>query len=154
MSEASANVMAVVACDLERSPIGTASRLREEFCGEMVLRRTVGRLLAVRGVERVILMAPANQVGRVREAVGGMIGVDRVEVMELLPRPEEVDRRVRTGRAWNLYGWRGGAGQWTVFDEDYHPRRCGGRCSRRGQGGASAHMYSWWRRMRDCWMSS
>ena len=29
--------------------------------------------------------------------------------------------RVRIGRAWNLHAWRGGAGQCTFFDEEYHP---------------------------------
>ncbi len=55
-----------------------------------------------------------------------------VEIIPLTPRHEMIERRVRAGRAWNLSGWRGGAGQFTVFDEDYHPAAVGEACKRFG----------------------
>jgi len=114
-------VIATIACDLERSPIGTASRLLRDFGGRSVLRRAVEAVAAVGGIERIVLLAPAAQMERIRGEVGG-IDDGRVCVMELLARPQGLDARIRRGRMWDLVSWRGGAGQWTVFDEDYHPQ--------------------------------
>ena len=83
-----------------------------------VLAEVVAGLLAVAGVGEIVVLAPAEQIDRVWILLGPL---DRVVVQALDPRPAAIDARVRIGRAWNLLAWRGGAGQWTVFDEEYHP---------------------------------
>ncbi|HEY4328761.1 MAG TPA: radical SAM/SPASM domain-containing protein [Phycisphaerae bacterium] len=117
-------VLGVVVADLERSAIGTRSRLGEIWReGRTVLVEVVGRLLQVRGIQEIVVLTPREQM----DAVIGMIGPeDRVRVVELERRPATIEARVRIGRAWNMLAWRGGAGQWTVFDEEYHPAAIAG----------------------------
>ena len=116
--DAAPRVLGLVVADLERAAIGTRSRLAENIAGKAVLAEVVARLLQVRGVDEVLVLAPAGQMDRVWQLLGPL---DRVQVRALEPRPAAMDARVRIGRAWNLLAWRGGAGQWTVFDEEYHP---------------------------------
>lgn len=111
-------VLGVVVADLQRAAIGTRSRLAETFAGKSVLAEVVSRLLDVRGVGEVVVLAPPAQIDQAWQLLGPL---DRVQVRALEPRPASMDARVRIGRAWNLLAWRGGAGQWTVFDEEYHP---------------------------------
>lgn len=118
MSEtASRKVIAAVVCDLERSPIGTASRLACDLAGVPVLTRTLAALAQVAGIEGIYVLAPEPQLDRVRSLVPSA-----TDIRPLAPRTGTLAARVRGARAWNLCGWRGGAGQWTVFDEDYHPQ--------------------------------
>ena len=116
-TESSSKVIAVLCCDFEKSAIGTRSRLRELIGGKAVLARVVERLLLVRGLAEIVLM-----VGEGREDLARAFVCDeRVKVMTLIPRSAGISARVRAGRAWNLMAWRGGAGQVTFFDEEYHP---------------------------------
>ena len=116
-----ARVIAVVTCDFERSPIGTRSRLLDTLGGVPVIRRTLERLLRVEGLTAIVLLPPDSQRSRAEELRS--LGSDTlpIHVLPLTPRPATLNERIQTGRAWDLVAWRGGAGQYTVFDEDYHP---------------------------------
>jgi hypothetical protein len=92
------------------------SRLADDFCGRPVLAHAVDRLLRVQGVGEVAVVTD-----RLDEAARIVGPEDRVRFVDLVPRPPAIDKRVRIGRAWNLLAWRGGAGQYTAFDEEYHP---------------------------------
>ncbi len=116
-TESSSKVIAVLCCDFEGTAIGTRSRLREVIGGKAVLARVVERLLKVGGLEEIVLAVAEGQEGMARAFVCD----ERVKVMTLVPRSEGISKRVRVGRAWNLMAWRGGAGQVTCFDEEYHP---------------------------------
>jgi len=118
-------VIATVACDLEFAPLGTRSRLLDSLGGRPVLQRTLAALRAVPALGTIVLLAPAAQHAALRSVI---MEVPDVEILPLNTRHAFVERRVRAGRAWNLCGWRGGAGQWTVFDEDYHPAAVGEAC--------------------------
>jgi hypothetical protein len=130
-------VVGVIVADLERTAIGTRSRASDVFAGRAVLGHVVGRLLAVSGVGEVIVVAPAEQADRVWELIGPE---DRVRVLPLERRPAGIDTRVRRGRAWNLHAWRGGAGQWTVFDEEYHPAALARACREAFGGEGAGHV--------------
>lgn len=126
-------VIAAVACDLERSPIGTRSRLLDLLGGVAVLRRTLQRLGQVEAIAAIVVMLPEAQMGRAEELhADGLRAVGSspvpVHVRPLISRPETLDQRVQIARAWDLPAWRGGAGQWTVFDEDYHPAAIWAAC--------------------------
>ena len=133
-------VVGVVVVDLERGAIGTRSRVGDIFAGRIVLARVLERLLEVRGVGEVVVLAPEEQM----ERVWGIIGpLDRVRVKALERRPAAMEARVRAGRAWNLMAWRGGAGQWTCFDEEYHPAGIARACAEafdKGGGGGADHV--------------
>ena len=111
-------VLGLIVCDFHHSAIGTRSRLAEPFGQSTVLEQVVARLARVRGVGEIALLVPPDQLPQTQglQSLG-----PRVHIHKLTSRPSAIDARVRLGRAWNLLAWRGGAGQWTVFDEEYHP---------------------------------
>ncbi len=115
-------VLGVVVCDFERTGIGTRSRLGERFGERTVIEEVVSRLSRVRGVGEIALLVPPGQTQGLQSLGLSMPSGLRVHVRELVCRAAGIDARVRIGRAWNLLAWRGGAGQWTVFDEEYHPQ--------------------------------
>ena len=80
------------------------------------MARVVERLLLVRGLEAIVLAVAEGQ-----EGMRGFICDERVKVMTLIPRSAGISARVRAGRARHLRARRGGAGQFTCFDEEYHP---------------------------------
>jgi radical SAM protein with 4Fe4S-binding SPASM domain len=131
---AGAEVIATIACDLKESPIGTRSRLLDLFHGKPVLLHTLEALQRVPAIDTIVLMASEEQHAALREVAVQLFSgrptgdqaspVGRplnVEIIPLIARHPFTQRRVRAARAWNLQAWRGGAGQWMVFDEDYHP---------------------------------
>lgn len=104
---------AVMVADLERTPLGTRSRLAEELCGRPVLRRTVERVCAIRHVERTLILCPPNQEGRIRSLLGGLSA--EILTREIPPAPWE--RVVQPARKWSLDAWRGGVGGTSWLDE-------------------------------------
>ncbi|MGN6367386.1 MAG: SPASM domain-containing protein [Phycisphaerae bacterium] len=132
-------VIGVVCCDFERTAIGTRSRLREVIGGKRVLERVVERLLRVEGLGEVVLCVVEGQ----EEIARGFGFGERVKVMTLVGRSEGISGRVKAGRAWNLMAWRGGAGQWTCFDEEYHPAGIAAAAKMCGaEGGHVLHVHS------------
>jgi hypothetical protein len=107
-------IVATIAVDLERSPLGTRSRLREDFGGLPVLRRTVERVLAARRLEAVHVLSPVEQAAEVAGLLEGL----NVELERHDPAPPPYAALVRAGRWWGLDGWRGGIGGQCAFDED------------------------------------
>jgi len=106
-------VLGLIVCDFHRAAIGTRSRLAEPFGQTTVLQQVVARLARVRGVEEIALLIPPDQLPQTQGLQSPGL---HVHIHKLIPRPPSSDARVRLGRAWNLLAWRGGAGQWTVFD--------------------------------------
>ena len=51
----------VMYADLERSTLGTRSRVAEEIAGEAVLRRTVGRLEGAKRLDEIVVFCPESQ---------------------------------------------------------------------------------------------
>lgn len=129
-------VIAAISCDLQQAPLGTESRLERRLGGVPVLRRTVERVAAVERVDRVVLMTPEGQEERVRQLVEG---IEKAVTAPLVRRGAGLEQRVRAGRAWGTMAWRGGAGQWTVFDEDYHPQSVW-KAVEQHAGGAAGHV--------------
>lgn len=118
-AQSGSRVIATVAVDLAVSPIGTRSRLGDVFAGRPVLHHTLGRLASVKDLQAIVLLVTAGQEEAVRELVAPL-GESRIEIQTLVPRPAKYDWRTREARGWDLVAWRGGAGQCTVFDEDFH----------------------------------
>ncbi len=109
-------LLAVVVTDFQKTGIGTRSRVADDFAGKPVLCQVISRLLQADGIIEVALLT--NDPEKAIQLLGPE---DRVRILPLMPRSAAIDARVRIGRAWNLLAWRGGAGQWTAFDEEYHP---------------------------------
>src|SRR5262245_42714250 len=106
--------------DLERSPLGTASRLSEPLAGEPVLDRSLRRVLAAGHIDVVVVAAPAGQAQRVRDLVGGA----QVHVRTFDGPPHPAAAVVVAARKWSLDSWRGGLGGTCFFDEHTHPGLC------------------------------
>ncbi len=118
MSDATPKIIATVVCDFEHTAIGTRSRLADDFHGQPLIARVLERLLAVGGLSELALLIPPDQAAR---AAGLLPPHPRVHRFDLTRRPEAISARIRRARPWNLCSWRGGAGQFTTFDEEYHP---------------------------------
>jgi hypothetical protein len=110
------NIVATVAVDLERSPLGTRSRLGDDLLGRPVLRRTLERLLRCRSIRGIHVLSPSPQAGHVRDLAAGL----GVRIESYPPGEPAYAPLVRTGRMWALDGWRGGVGGVCAFDEDIH----------------------------------
>ncbi len=110
------NVVGAIFVDLDRSPIGTRSRLADELAGRTILRRTVERAARCRQLASLHLIAPQAQAARVAALVDEL--PVRIETQEAGPAVHQT--LVRAGRVWGLESWRGGAGGFCVFDEDFH----------------------------------
>jgi len=115
-------VIAAIQADLDTSPIGTRSRLADEFDGTTVLRRTVERMSLARRVEGVYVLCPAPQFERCRGLLEGTTAVVRRYDAESL----SWGALAQTARKWSLDGWRGGIGGTTSFDEYTDCRLLGG----------------------------
>jgi radical SAM protein with 4Fe4S-binding SPASM domain len=102
-----------------------------------VIADVVERLLLVRGVGEVVVLVSAAQMDRVWALLGPQ---DRVQVKALERRPEAIDARIRIGRVWNALAWRGGAGQFTFFDEEYHPAAIAGAAAGAFSGTGAEHV--------------
>lgn len=108
--------IAAINVDLDDSPLGTPSRLRDPLNGIPILRRTVERAVRIRGLEGVHLLVTPQQADEVRSIIKGLKA--RVETHDAPPPPYR--DLVRAGRYWGLDGWRGGVGSLCVFDEDFN----------------------------------
>jgi len=105
--------IAALIVDLDKSPIGTASRLAEPVAGAPVLRRTVDRLQRCRNLSDIVITAPPHQCDRVRAILAGTNAV--VEPTDTPTPPYQ--RLVAVARKWSLDSWRGGLGGSAFFDE-------------------------------------
>lgn len=114
--------IAAIKADLERTPIGTRSRLGNELGGVTVLRRTVERLQQARHVEAVYVLCPSDQLERCTNLVRDSGAVVRPHGCG----PPSWEPLVRSARKWSLDGWRGGIGGSCSFDEFTDPRLLSG----------------------------
>jgi len=114
--------IAVLKADLERTPIGTRSRLAEELGGVTVLRRTVERLRQARRLDAVYVLCPSEQLERCTNLVRDSGAV----VRPYGGGPPSWEPLVRSARKWSLDGWRGGIGGSCSFDEFTDPRLLSG----------------------------
>lgn len=118
--------IAAMYVDLDESPLGTRSRLRNALAGVPILRRTVDRALRIRGIDGVHLLVSPMQADEVRSIVG-----DLAVQIETHDAPAPPYRGlVRASRAWGLDGWRGGVSSLCVFDEDFNAALLQGLCAK------------------------
>jgi len=112
------SVVAVIQADLDRTPLGTKSRLAQEMAGAAVLRRTVDRVAAVKTLSGIFVLIPEPQADRCRRLLDG----SSADVRPFNAPPAPWAALVRASRKWSLNGWRGGIGGSTAFDEYVDPR--------------------------------
>jgi hypothetical protein len=118
--------LGVVFADLVHGPLGLPSRLDDELAGRSVLRRTIERLERAKALAGVHVLAPADQVGALRDRLAGTRAV--VETSTLLVAPYR--ELARSSRAWGLDAWRGGVGGLTWLDEEISAAACAGVAGR------------------------
>jgi len=111
-------VIAALYADLDRSPIGTRSRLAGELLGVPVLRRTVERLRRARRLDAIYVLCPSAQLERCTSLVRGT----GVVVRPTSGGGPSWGPLVQCARKWSLDGWRGGIGGACSFDEFTDPR--------------------------------
>jgi hypothetical protein len=109
-------LIAAILVDLETSPLGTRSRLRDDLLGQPVLRRTVERVLAAGRPASVHVLARVDQSREVEKLLHGLPVRFETHVGTQTPYAG----LVQAGRWWGLDGWRGGVGGLCAFDEDVH----------------------------------
>ena len=102
----------IVMVDLERSPLGTRSRLNDMLAGVPLLRRTLERASRATRMERLFIVAPAPQAGAVADLAAGLA----VTLETYSGQPPAYRELVTAGRMWGLDGWRGGVGCRCAFD--------------------------------------
>ena len=106
-------VAAVLQVDLDTTPLGTRSRLSDDWCGEPVLRQTVRRVASVTQVSTVTVLCPVNQAVRCAALLDGT----GAEIRRFEAGPAPWASLVRAARKWSLDAWRGGIGGTTHIDE-------------------------------------
>ncbi len=113
---AEVKTIGLIMVDLERSPLGTRSRLSAMLAGTPLLRRTLERTTRATRLDRLFLVAPAPQAGAVADLAAGL----PVTLETFSGQPPAYRELVTAGRMWGLDGWRGGIGGLCGFDEDVH----------------------------------
>ncbi len=117
-------IIAAIAVDLARSPLGMRSRLADNLAGTTVLRRTIERVLSARRPNEIHLLTRPDQISAVERLLSGLaLQSDatredariKIDAVEGTPSYAPL---VRAGRIWGLDGWRGGIGGLCTFDED------------------------------------
>lgn len=106
-------MVAVLSADLDKTPMGTTSRLADDLRGVAILRRTVERIKRCDRVEQIVVAAPPYHAERVRSIIAGTGAT--VESVDSPPPPYR--RLVTVARKWSLDSWRGGLGGSAGFDE-------------------------------------
>ncbi len=115
-----ARVAAVVAVDPETGGTGAPRHVDSELAGRPVLWWVIERLRRVRGLERVIVLAPdAAQVASLLPPSTEGTPVE-VEATQGSPFPPE-QVAIRTARLWADSAWRGGIGGAAAHDEIVAP---------------------------------
>lgn len=116
-------MIATIAVDLARSPLGMRSRLADDLASKPVLRRTVERVLAAKRPVEIHLLTRADQAPAVERLLAGLpiqtnaTNDARIKLFPVDGSPTYAPL-VRAGRVWGLDGWRGGIGGLCAFDED------------------------------------
>jgi len=106
----------VIMVDLERSPLGTRSRLGDMLAGVPLLRRTVERATRAAAVNHWFAIVPTAQA----RAAGDLLAGLPITLETFSGEPPAYSELVAAGRVWALDGWRGGIGGLCAFDEDTH----------------------------------
>ncbi len=107
------NVITALQVDLDKSPIGTRSRLADDLIGKPVLRRTIDRLSLMAHDSKICVLCPNDQQARCEQLIGD---ADATVMGVHAPKAAWSDV-VTVSRKWSLDGWRGGIGGATCFDE-------------------------------------
>ncbi len=109
--------IAAIEVDLERSPLGTRSRLATELAGRPVLRRTIERIRRAQRLASIFVVTPVTQQNRVAELIAGL----DIPMETHAAGAPAWRGLVRSARKWAIDAWRGGVGSLCAFDEHTHP---------------------------------
>ena len=110
-------IIAAIEVDLDRSPIGTRSRLADDLRGQPVLRRTIGRLAGCREFDGLFVVCPPEQRDQVVDLTAGLSATVETHGAGAAPHQQ----LVQLSRKWALDAWRGGVAGTCCFDEHIHP---------------------------------
>ncbi|NQU76053.1 MAG: SPASM domain-containing protein [Planctomycetes bacterium] len=105
-------ILALVPVNLQRDFFGAPAALCEDLAGQPVLTRTLQRLGTVKGLDGIIVVTEAESIDQVRR-LAGPVAVQFISHQSQGPAQEAM----RAARAFGRYGWRGGLGGTTVYDE-------------------------------------
>jgi len=106
-------VIAAIQVDLDTTPLGTRSRLLDEFGGVPILRKTVSRVERIEPAVEIYVLCPENQHAECQR----ILADSSAKVLPHDAGPPPWQALIRASRKWSLDGWRGGIGQTISFDE-------------------------------------
>ncbi|MBI1826285.1 MAG: SPASM domain-containing protein [Planctomycetes bacterium] len=106
-------VIAAIQIDLETTPLGTRSRLRDELGGVSIFWRTVKQAERIQPPIDIFVLCPQTQESETRN----LLADSRAIVQTHDAGPPPWNALIRASRKWSLDGWRGGIGQTISFDE-------------------------------------
>lgn len=122
MNDESQKTVAVIIADLDRSVLGTQSRLAEALLGQPVLQHTIARLKQVPILDSIIVFSPLGQANKLADIISSTAPtvttnaatkhVELVELKQAIPPSLAIQKR-----KWSLCSWRGGLGDAVCFDE-------------------------------------
>lgn len=120
------NIVAAVFADFAETFLGGESQLLARLGSRSVLGHTLARLMRVEGLERrCVFVRPRDE-----DAAGSVVSeaglTGEIDVLALDDGARPRRRLLRSGRKWNLEGWRGSPLGTTWFDEYVEPL-CVGR---------------------------
>ncbi len=110
-------IIATIEADFGSDLWGRRSRLRDEMRGDIILRRTMKRVLAAKRVDSIHLLVTPAEEAVAHEVVGDL--PVRVETHNAEAVPWR--NYLASSRKWSLDSWRGGIGGTCVFDEAMNP---------------------------------
>jgi hypothetical protein len=118
-------LVAAVFADFAETFLGTPSQLLTPLGSRCVLEHTLARLMRVGGLKHRCLFVRPRDEADASEVVRRM-GLDaEIDVLALDDGARPRRRLLRSGRKWNLEGWRGSPLGTTWFDEYVEPLNVG-----------------------------
>ncbi|MBI9015630.1 MAG: SPASM domain-containing protein [Phycisphaerae bacterium] len=111
MIENKQKTIAYIWADLNKSCLGTGSRIGDKIGDIAVLPRTCQRLSKAKQLDDIIVFCPADQ----QDNIGTLLNGHDVEIVGLnepISNPGLIKQR-----KWSVNSWRGGIDEATVFDE-------------------------------------
>lgn len=107
--------IALIVCNLDKTPLGVPARLSDQLHGQNILQHTLTRVDRITGLDRIVIVHPDNQ--NPQPLLGDSQMRTPVSCFAATGMDEPKDKHWASARKWALTCWRGGLGSATAYDE-------------------------------------